>query len=217
MDRYGSNLSDDVAYLQDTSRHRQRMPLYDAIPVVQTDAWVAPNAALVGDVIVSRWSTIWYGVTIRAELNAVRIGHFSSIGDGTTIYSAHALPHGLSASVNIGKNVRIESGCVVHSCIIDDDCVIGSGAVIGEGARLERGCQIEPNTVVQPGTLIPAGQVWGGNTAKYVRDLNEKELLQNYADSYAGGASNGADAFSLWPHELPGDGSNESESMDAYA
>ena len=139
LDRSGSNLVNDVAYLQETSRHRQRMPLYDAVPVVE-DAWVAPNASLIGDVVVSRWATVWYNVTIRAELNAVRIGHFSSIGDNTTIYSAHALPHGISASVNIGKNVSVESGCVIHSCIIDDDCVVGAGTVIGEGARLERGC-----------------------------------------------------------------------------
>ena len=82
------------------------MPLYDAIPEV-SDAWVAPNATLLGDVIVSKWATIWYNVTIRAEINAVRIGNFTSVGDGTSIYSTHALPHGLSSSVNIGKNVTI--------------------------------------------------------------------------------------------------------------
>ena len=81
------------------------MPLYDAIPQTSEEAWIAPNASLIGDVIVSRWATVWYNVTIRAELNAVRIGHFSSIGDGTAIYTAHAMPHGMSASVNIGKNV----------------------------------------------------------------------------------------------------------------
>jgi len=83
------------------------MPLYDAIPNLSEQAWVAPNASLIGDVMVSRWATVWYGVTIRAELNAVRIGHFSSVGDGTAIYTAHSLPHGLSCSVNIGKNVQI--------------------------------------------------------------------------------------------------------------
>ena len=73
-------------------------------------------------------------------MNAVRIGHFSSIGDGTSIYSTHALPHGLTSSVNIGKNVVIEANCAIHSCIIDDDCVIGAGSTIMQGARLERGC-----------------------------------------------------------------------------
>ena len=63
-------------------------------------------------------------------MNAVRIGHFSSIGDRTTIHSNHSLPHGLAASVNIGKNVQIGSNCNIHSCIIDDDVVVGHNAVI---------------------------------------------------------------------------------------
>jgi carbonic anhydrase/acetyltransferase-like protein (isoleucine patch superfamily) len=79
-------------------------------------------------------------VTIKAEINPVRIGYFTSIGDGTSINSAHALPHGLASSVNIGKNVTIENGCSIHSCIIDDDCVIGANSIIMPGARLERGC-----------------------------------------------------------------------------
>ena len=87
----------------------------------------------------------------------MRIGHFSSIGDGSTIHTNHSLHHGLAASVNIGKNVTIEADCNIHSCIIDDDVVIGHNSIIQAGARLERGCQILPNTVVKAGSLIPAG------------------------------------------------------------
>ena len=153
--------------------------------------------------VISKWATIWYNVTIRAELNSVRIGHFTSIGDGTSIYSMHALPHGLSSSVNIGKNVTIEAGCCIHSCIIDDDAVIGAGSVVGPGARIERGAVLLANSVVPPGRLIPAGQVWGGNPATFVRDLTAKELNENYLASYTKGAAEGAkDAFSLYPHDF---------------
>ena len=86
------------------------MPLYTCAPEVK-DAWVAPNASLIGDVIVSKWATVWYNVTIRAEMNPVRIGHFTSIGDGTVINTLHAMPHGTASSCNIGKNVVIEAGC----------------------------------------------------------------------------------------------------------
>jgi carbonic anhydrase/acetyltransferase-like protein (isoleucine patch superfamily) len=79
-------------------------------------------------------------VTIRAEINPVRIGHFSSIGDGSVINTACSLPHGISQSVNIGKNVSIEPKCTIYSSIIDDDVVIGFGSVIMPGCRLERGC-----------------------------------------------------------------------------
>ena len=66
LDRIGSDFTNDIAYLQETSRHRQIMPLYDSVPQV-SNAWIAPNATLVGEVIVSKWATIWYNVTIRAE------------------------------------------------------------------------------------------------------------------------------------------------------
>ena len=80
MDRYGSRMNYDVAFRADLPRHRQIMPLYDQVPVTK-DAWIAPNAALVGDVFLSKYVTIWYGATLRGELNPIRIGHFSSIGD----------------------------------------------------------------------------------------------------------------------------------------
>lgn len=95
---------------------------------------------IVGDVIISKWATVWYNVTMRGELNSVRVGHFSSIGENSSLNSNCSLPHGVSASITIGKNVRVEPGCSIYSCIIDDDCVIGSNSVIMQGARLERGC-----------------------------------------------------------------------------
>ena len=162
----------DVAFQLDLSRHRKMLPLYDAIPKA-TQAWVAPNSTLVGQVYVSNFATIWYGVTVRGDYNPVRIGNFSSIGDGTSIYANTSMAHNQTASVNIGKNVIVEEDCVIHSCIIDDDCVIGAGSVIQQGAMLERGCQILPGTIVRAGSLIPAGQVWGGSPATYVRDLTE--------------------------------------------
>ena len=128
-DRFGSRLMYDVAWKQELSRHRQVLPLYDKIPQIH-DAWVAPNATLVGNVFLSKYSTIWYGVTMRAELNPIRVGHFSSIGDRSTLHTAHSLHHGLVASLNIGKNVSIGSNCNIHSCIIDDDVVIGENCII---------------------------------------------------------------------------------------
>ena len=159
------------------------MPIAEAVPEVNK-AWVAPNATLVGNVFVSNFATIWYGVTIRGELNPVRVGNFSSIGDGTAITTVHSMPHDQVSSVNIGKNVRVENDCSIHSCIIDDDCVIGAGSVIQQGARLERGAVILPNSIVRAGSLIPAGQVWGGQPCVYVRDLGEQELLNNLALSF---------------------------------
>ena len=200
MDRFGSRLSHDIAYLAPLSRHRQVLPLYDQVPKTQ-DAWIAPNATLVGDVFVSKYATVWYGAVLRGERHPIRIGHFSSIGDGCTVHTNHSLNHGMAASVNIGKNVTIEANCNIHSCIIDDDCVIGHGSIIEQGARLERGCQILAGSVVKAGSLIPAGQVWGGSPAvTFVRNLTDEEMLENYSKSYTNSASEFS-SESVWGHK----------------
>lgn len=204
MDRFGSRMHNDAAYRLEFSRHRQILPLAEQVPQAQA-AWVAPNSTLVGSVFVSKYATIWYGVTIRGELNPVRIGHFTSVGDGCTIKTDHSLAATLAASVNIGKNVTIEADCNIHSCIIDDDCYIGAGSVIQQGARLERGCHILPNSVVKAGSLIPAGQVWGGSPhAVFVRELSEQEQMENYAKSYTNGASDFSQTTlsSVWPGQF---------------
>lgn len=106
IDRYGSQLSYDIAYKQKLSRAQQIMPLYDHKPIVR-NAWVAPNAHLVGRVLISSWATIWYGAVLRAELHTIRIGHFSSVGDGTVMYSSISMPVNVPPSINVGKNVTI--------------------------------------------------------------------------------------------------------------
>ena len=75
--------------------------------------------------------------------------------------------------------------------------------MIMQGARIERGAVVLPNSVVPPGRLVPGGQVWGGSPIKFVRELTEQELLDNYTASYSNGAGVGqTEAFSLWPHEV---------------
>ena len=150
-------------------------------------------------------------------MNAVRIGHFTSVGDGTTITSLHSMPETVVDSVNIGKNVRIGSNCVINSCIIDDDAVVGDNCLVREGAKIERGAVLLANSVVPPGRLIPAGQVWGGSPATFVRDLSEEEQLENYAESYKAGAAD-FQSSSLFPQEFRSEELKEGEvSIEEYA
>ena len=216
MDRQGCRFTNDVSYMANLNRHRQVVIIDEKKP--QTEgAWMAQNATVVGAVLLSKYVTLWYGVTIRAEMNAVRIGHFSSIGDGTSISSLHSMPDSVVDSVNIGKNVRVGSNCVINSCIIDDDVVIGDNCVIREGAKIERGAVVLANSVVLPGRLIPAGQVWGGSPATFVRKLSEQEMVENYAASYKAGAADFS-KFSLFPSELQQEGLKEGEvSIEDYA
>ena len=106
LDRYGSEVGYDMAYRQRLSRAQQILPLFEHKPDVR-NAWIAPNAHLLGRVLVSPWATIWYGAVLRAELNTIRIGHFSSVGDGTVMHSTVSMPINVPPSIDIGKNVII--------------------------------------------------------------------------------------------------------------
>ena len=73
---------------------------------------------IVGEVLVKRWASIWYNTVIRGDINRVTIGAFSSIGDNCVVHTAAALPTGMPATVEIGRNCSIASGCVLYSCHI---------------------------------------------------------------------------------------------------
>jgi len=179
LDASGSRMSKDIAYLEPLSRHRNIMPLYDLSPLELMDSYVAPNASIIGEVIVGPESTIWYGAVLRGDMHAIRIGSNSSIGDNTVIHTAGSLPTGIPASVNIGSFVNIGNNCTLYSCTIDDECYVGFKSIILEGAQLERGCAIGHNSVVPPGRVIPSGQLWAGNPVEYVRDLTKGEKQNN--------------------------------------
>eukprot|EP00352_Strombidinopsis_acuminata_P004098 CAMPEP_0176380734 /NCGR_PEP_ID=MMETSP0126-20121128/31345_1 /TAXON_ID=141414 ORGANISM="Strombidinopsis acuminatum, Strain SPMC142" /NCGR_SAMPLE_ID=MMETSP0126 /ASSEMBLY_ACC=CAM_ASM_000229 /LENGTH=153 /DNA_ID=CAMNT_0017744189 /DNA_START=87 /DNA_END=548 /DNA_ORIENTATION=- len=151
-----------MAVIDEESKHRHKLPLYDLHPRTENN-WIAPSATVVGEVMLRKWSTVWYNTVIRGDINAVEVHNFSSIGDHTVIHTAAALPTGMPAKAYIGRNCTIGSGCTIYSAHIDDDVVVGDKSVVLEGARLEKGCEIAPGSVVPPGRLIPAKQLWAGN------------------------------------------------------
>lgn len=137
---------------------------------------------------------------MRGDINRVDIHNFTSIGDGTVIHTAAALPTGMSANVYIGRNCVIGRGCTIYSAHIEDDVTIGDKCIILEGARIEKSAQIAAGSVVPPGRLIPAKQLWGGNPVHYIKDLNIGEVWANYTKSYVEVTLGDAhkNEFTLW-------------------
>jgi carbonic anhydrase/acetyltransferase-like protein (isoleucine patch superfamily) len=132
-----------------------KLALYDLEPRTE-NAWIAPNATLIGEVIIKRWASVWYNSVIRGDINRVEVNNFSSIGDNSVVHTAASLPTGMNAKVYIGNNVTVGSGCTLYSCHIEDDAFIGDRCVILEGARVEKSAMLAPGSVVPPGRLIPA-------------------------------------------------------------
>lgn len=169
-------LPKEVDSYEPHSKHRVLLPLYDLSPVILLECFIAPNATIVGEVLIGQNTAVWYGAVIRGDINSVKIGSSCIIGDNTVIHTAGSLPTGIPAGVSIGHMVNIQSNCTIYSADIADECLIGHKSVVLEGARLERGCAIGPNSVVPPGRIIPSGQLWAGNPVEYVRDLSKGEI-----------------------------------------
>ncbi|CAG9332424.1 unnamed protein product [Blepharisma stoltei] len=203
LDRLGSKMTDDVAYLEKYSRHRKLMPIYELWPSYG-NSFIAPNASLVGEVLVGNNCAVWYGAVLKGDKFAVRIQDNVFIGENSSITTIYNLPKATPSSVTIASNVVIEEGCSLISCIVDSFSLIGKGSVIQGGARIERGVILRPGTVVGPGNLIPSFTIWEGNPAKYVRDVTEADfkLIEKALQSQAESAKRNFDLLSSLGHNL---------------
>jgi carbonic anhydrase/acetyltransferase-like protein (isoleucine patch superfamily) len=175
LDRVGSRLTRDVAYMEKYSRHRRLMPL-DQLWPSYGKSFVAPNATLIGEVRVGNDCSVWYGVVLRGDLSAIRIDDNVHIGENSVIQTVKCLPRGIPNSVNIASDVLIEPGTTIVSSIIDSGVWIQSGAFVQQGAKIEREAILLSGAVVGPGNTVPAFTVYGGYPGKVIREVNEEDL-----------------------------------------
>ena len=129
----------------------------------------APNATVVGEVILGDHVNIWYGAVLRGDSGAI------TVGDGTNIQD-NAVVHEKTV---IAKNCTIGHGAIVHGCTVGDGCVIGMGAIVLTGAVLGENCLVGAGAVVTGKTVAPAGSLLLGSPAKAVRLLTPEEIAEN--------------------------------------
>jgi len=153
----------------------------DISPKLGRDVWVAENAVVAGDIEIGEQSSIWFGVQMRGDVHEIRIGKRTNIQDNAVVH----VTRGLSGTY-IGDEVTIGHAAVIHAATIKDRCLIGMGAIILDEVVVEEGAMVAAGAVVPPKKVIPTGQIWGGNPARYMRDMNdkEKEFLSKSADNY---------------------------------
>ena len=156
-------------------------PHLDKKPVFGKAVFVAPTAVVIGDVTAGDDVGFWFGVSVRGDVNFIRIGEDTNVQDGSILHvttERHPLV--------IGRGVTIGHGAIVHGCTVEDGCLIGIGARVLDGAVLEAGCIIGAGAVVTPGTRIPSGQLAIGLPARPARSLKEEEksLILRTAEHY---------------------------------
>ncbi len=144
-------------------------------PKIDETAFVAENAAIIGDVEIGPKSSIWYGVIIRGDMNYIRIGANTNIQDGTVIHVDSETEHWNGQPTLIGDNVTVGHRAMLHACTLEDNSFVGMSATVLDGAVVESGAMVAAGAVVTPGKRVPKGQLWGGMPAKYMRDLRQDE------------------------------------------
>ena len=151
------------------------LPYQGRVPRIADDAFVAPNATVIGDVEIGSQSSIWFGCVVRGDVNMIRIGERSNIQDGTVVHVASGTGGGRGHPAVIGDDVLIGHMATIHACLLQDRCVIGIQACILDGAVVEPDAMVAAGALVTPGKVIRTGELWAGTPAKYVRDVTEEE------------------------------------------
>lgn len=145
------------------------------MPVKGDAVFIAPNANVLGNVRIGARSSIWYGAVLRGDVNAIEVGSNTSIQDNAIVHVAQHSIDGKPKPTVIGNNVTIGHGATLHACTIEDNVLIGMGATVLDGAVVEKGAIVAAGAIVPPGKRVPANQIWAGNPARFLRDVEEEE------------------------------------------
>lgn len=151
-------------------------PCNGTYPVIDENAHVAENAAVIGNVTLAAGVSVWYGAVLRGDACSIRVGENSNVQDCCCI-------HGETDTV-IGRNVTIGHGAIVHGCTVDDNCLIGMGAVILDSAVIGEGSIIGAGALVSEGKVVPPHSLVLGVPGKVVRSVTQEQyesILQNAA------------------------------------
>lgn len=157
-------------------------------PRIADSVFVAPGAAIVGDIEIGEESGIWFNVSMRGDVNSIKIGARTNIQDGSVIHVASDGPAGRKArSTVIGNDVTVGHMALIHACTIEDECLIGMRSVVMDGARVGKHSIIGAGALVTEGKQIPSRQLWMGSPARYVRDITDEEVeaIRHSARQYA--------------------------------
>jgi len=154
------------------------------VKLVGGGQFIAPNAAVIGDVTLHENSSVWFSCVLRGDAERIEVGPGSNIQDGTVMHADPGFP------MVVGRNVTVGHNAMLHGCTIGDGTLVGINAVILNGARVGSGCLIGANALVTEGMEIPDGSLVLGSPAKIKKHLSEEQrlALMHNADHYMGNA-----------------------------
>jgi carbonic anhydrase/acetyltransferase-like protein (isoleucine patch superfamily) len=131
--------------------------------------FIAPNATIVGDVVLGAKSSVFYGAVLRGDIQSIRVGDETNIQDNAVVHLAD------DYGVSIGAQCTIGHSAIVHACTIGDSCLIGMGATVLDGSVIGARSLVGANSLVPQGFRCPPGSLVYGSPAKVIRKLTKAE------------------------------------------
>ena len=148
-----------------------RLPYRDKLPHISSEAFIAPTAAVIGDVTVAAGANIWFNCVLRGDVNSIRVGAGTNIQDGTVVHVTRA-----RHATEIGAGVTVGHMALIHGCVLEDGCFVGMTAAVMDGCVVESGAMVAAGALLTPGKRVPAGELWGGRPARFMRKLTGEDI-----------------------------------------
>lgn len=161
------------------------MPVYaldDQVPAIDPDAYVHPDAVVIGNVKLGAGSSVWPGAVLRGDHGLVQIGDRTSVQDGTIIHTTREWPTIIGADCVVGHRAHLEG------CVVEDGCLIGSGSLVLNRARVEAGAVVAAAALIREGMLVPAGALAVGVPAVIREEAGrrQQERIASAVKTYLG-------------------------------
>ncbi len=151
------------------------------IPKTGSRVFIAPNSDVIGNVALGDDCGVWFNVTIRGDVHYIRIGDRTNIQDNTILHVTNRL-----FPLEIGSEVTVAHGVILHGCKIGDNTLIGMGSVILDGAEIGANSIVAGGSLVRESSKFPSGVLIAGSAAGVKRSLRPSEIEKNrkYAANY---------------------------------
>lgn len=142
----------------------------DNSPEIDESAYVADNAAIIGDVTIGKKSSVWFGAVLRGDSDSIKIGRRSNIQDNAVVHVDPGFP------VTIGDDCIVGHLALIHGATISNNVLVGMNSTVLNGAQVGEFSIIGANALVTSNTVIPPNSLVLGSPAKVVKTLTDKQI-----------------------------------------
>lgn len=149
-------------------------------PRIHDDAFVHPDAVVIGHVIIGPQSSVWPGAVLRGDYGTITVGAGSSVQDGTVIHAGPGFPTTIGDGCVVGHLTHLEG------CTLEDESLAGSGSVVLHWAVVSRGATVGANAVVPNNMVVPPGALALGVPAKIFEGRSDVAMIRMSAAEYVG-------------------------------